>query len=65
MEIIYDNYLVNEKLKHNRLAFNVMEITILRRKCYGNRKSYCEADNRIQAHASGRSHRGPCAPAAH
>lgn len=28
MEIIYDSYLVNEKLKRNRLAFNVMEITI-------------------------------------
>ena len=28
MEISYENYIVNEKLKNNRLAFNVMEITI-------------------------------------
>ena len=28
MEITYDSYIVNEKLKNNRLAFNVMEITI-------------------------------------
>lgn len=28
MEITIDNYLINKKLKNNRLAFNVMEITI-------------------------------------
>lgn len=28
MEINYDCYTVNEKLKNNRLAFNITEITI-------------------------------------
>lgn len=28
MDVIYDSYIVNQKLKNNRLAFNVMEITI-------------------------------------
>ncbi len=28
MEIIIDSYMVNKKLKNNRLAFSVMEITI-------------------------------------
>lgn len=28
MEIVYDEYIVNEKLKNDRLAFGVIEITI-------------------------------------
>lgn len=28
MEINYDLYTINENLKHNRLAFNILEITI-------------------------------------